>query len=216
MGDLTDTEGLIIDIRSNSGGNASFLRLVSYFTPKPQFAFALLSRAFLEKLGKAPEYMPPESIEKLPRVSGAYTTAAILDGMKSNGGGAAFYTEDLGPGAYRGKIAVLINEQTGSAAEAFAEVLKRLSNAVLVGRRTSGAVLGSEHFDLPGGWSLSVPTHAGWTPDALWRDKLVMPDMEVALTRRNLCDGFDADMAKALDSLGAGNANRTYRYARAR
>jgi carboxyl-terminal processing protease len=202
MEDLRDTEGLIIDVRNNSGGNASFLRLVSYFTPQAQFAFALLSRTFLEKVGKAPEYMPPESIEKLPRVSGAYTTAAILNGMKSHGGGAAFYTENLGPNAYRGKIAVLINAETGSAAEVFAKVMESLPNAVSVGRRTEGAVLGSEQFDLPGGWSLSVPTHAGWTPDGhLWRDKPLMPAIEVPLTRRDLCDGFDADMAKALGLL---------------
>lgn len=204
MEDLLNTEGLIIDVRNNVGGSAAFLRLVSYFTSKPQFAFALLSRPFLEKLGKAPEYMPPESVEKLPRVSGAYTTTAILDGMKSNGGGAAFYTEGLGAKSYRGKITVLINEQTGSAAEAFAEVMKSVPGTLLVGRKTSGAVLGAEPFALAGGWSLTVPTHAGWTPDGhLWRDKPVMPSIDVPLSRRDLCAAFDADMAKALDLLGS-------------
>jgi carboxyl-terminal processing protease len=203
MDDLVDAKGLIIDVRNNTGGSATFLRLVSYFTPKPQFAFALLSRQFLQKLGKAPEYMPPETIEKLPRITGAYTTRAILDGMKNDGGGAAFYTEALGLRPYGGQIVLLINEQTGSAAEAFAEVMKTIPNTVLVGRTTSGAVLGGESFDLAGGWSLTVPTHAAWTPDGrLWVDKPVPPGVQVPLNRRNLCAGFDADMAKALDLLG--------------
>jgi len=51
MTELADTSALIIDVRNNSGGNASYIRLASYLTAKPHFVLALLSRPlFLQPL----------------------------------------------------------------------------------------------------------------------------------------------------------------------
>src|ERR1700720_1446776 len=138
---LKGTSGLIIDLRDESGGNLSFLRLVSYLIPGPRMTVALLSRPFLERLGGAPEQV---DLSKVPRVSGAYTTAAIIEAMKKNNGGAAFYTEDMGDRLYRGRVVVLINSGTGSASEGFAAVMRGQKSVTLVGHTTLGALLGSE------------------------------------------------------------------------
>jgi carboxyl-terminal processing protease len=202
MDELKETDGLIIDVRNNPGGNLSALRLVSYFTPTPRFAVALLSRTFLQHFGNAPDQMDPETIAKLPRITGAYSTPAIIDAMKRNGGGAAFYTEDVTP-QYRGKIILLINEKTASAAEGFAGIMRGYPNTTLVGRTTMGAMVGAEDFTMPGGWILRFPTHASWRADGrYWRDEPVVPDVQVPLTRQDLCNSWDGDLAKALDLLG--------------
>ena len=52
MEELGRTQGLVIDIRTNSGGNISAMRLASYFTEYSGPAFALLSRPYLQKLGR--------------------------------------------------------------------------------------------------------------------------------------------------------------------
>jgi carboxyl-terminal processing protease len=202
MAALKGTYGLIIDLRDESGGNLSSLRLVSYLIPGPRMTVALLSRPFLERLGGAPEQV---DLSKVPRVSGAYTTAAIIEAMKKNNGGAAFYTEDVGDRLYRGRVVVLINAGTGSASEGFAAMVKGQKSVTLVGHTTLGALLGGERFDLPGGWVLTVPTHASWGPDGKrYIDQAVTPDVEVTWTKQDLCEGRDPDMAKALDLLGNG------------
>ncbi|HYJ89504.1 MAG TPA: hypothetical protein VEW46_25810 [Pyrinomonadaceae bacterium] len=74
----------------------------------------IVTSAFLEKVGSAPDRL---DLNKVPRVSGIYTTRGIIDAMKNNGGAAAFYTEDVGTRRYRGKVILLINKETGSASE---------------------------------------------------------------------------------------------------
>lgn len=202
MAALRGTSGLIIDLRDDSGGNLSSLRLVSYLIPGPRMMVALLSRPFLERMGGAPALV---DVSKVPHVSGAYATAAIIEAMKRNNGGAAFYTEDVGDRLYRGRVVSLINSGTGSAAEGFAALMKNQNAVTLVGHKTAGALLGAERFDLPGGWVLTLPTHASWGPDGQrYVDHAVTPDVELTWTRQDLCEGRNPDISKALDLLGSG------------
>ena len=136
---VKDTYGLIIDLRDASGGNISCIRLGSYFFPisseGPQMAVTLASRAYLEKVGSAPDQL---DLNKVPRVSGIYTTSGIIEAIKNNGGAAAFYTEDMGTRRYRGKVILLINKETGSASEGFAWMLKGRNSVTLVGEPRRG------------------------------------------------------------------------------
>jgi C-terminal processing protease CtpA/Prc len=205
MATLSTSEGLIIDVRGNEGGNLSFLRLTSFLTPGPELALVLLSRPFLERYGRTPDHLEPAALAALPRAGVAYTTAAVIAAFKDNGGGAAFFTEDLGSRTYRGPVIVLTDARTASAAEGFVWSLKSRPNVTVVGRPTAGAVVGSETILLPGGWKLTLPTHAGWGPDGrIFRDQKLVPDVAVPLTRRDLCANFDSDLARALNILAAG------------
>jgi len=60
---VKDTYGLIIDLRDASGGNISCIRLASYFSQGPEMAVTLASRAFLEKVGSAPDQL---DLKKVP------------------------------------------------------------------------------------------------------------------------------------------------------
>lgn len=201
MTDLKDTVALIVDLRRNEGGNLSYLRLTSYLIGGPSFALALLTRQFLNRFDRAPEILPDETLRHLPVECAAYTTRAILDALKRNQGGAAFYTEDVGS-VYQHEVMVLISPSTASAAEGFVWSLRDRPRTTLVGRPTAGAVAGSESFDLPGGWKLFVPTHAAWGPDRkLYRDMKFSPGIPVAASRANLCAGVDAELNAALRAL---------------
>lgn len=200
MAELAGTQALIIDVRENSGGNVSALRLGSYFGRGAEPAFVLLSRQYLEGLGRP---LRPSDIAAAPAVRGAYTDSAVFDAVTTNRGGAAFWTDDV-PRRYEGAVFVLIGEETASAAEGFAWYMRRHTNAVLVGRPTAGALLSSETFPLDGGWSVTIPVHGVWGADGEdYGDRSVPPHHEVALTREALCAGQDADLARAI-SLATG------------
>ncbi len=202
MAQLSRTDGLIIDVRENSGGNLSYLRLVSYLAAQPSLAVALLSRPFLERWGRAPSQLDSPTLSALPRVTGAYRTRDVVGAFRQNGGGAAFYLEDLGARRFRGPVAILTSRRTGSAAEGFVGTMKGRPQVTVVGQPTAGALIGAETFVLPFGWRLTLPTHAGYGPDGrLYHDTAIEPDVTVALTRRDLCAGRDAELAKALELL---------------
>jgi carboxyl-terminal processing protease len=199
MAALADTQGLVIDIRDNSGGNMSVLRLGSYFSEGVQPAVVLLSRPYLAALGR-----PATKADVLaaPRVDRAYTTAAVIKTLQDNRGGAAFYSEDLGPKAYRKPVVVLIGPDSGSAADGFAWYMRTMTKARLVGAPTAGVLLSSEPFPLSGGWVLTVPTAGIWKADGEnVGDKAVAPHEAVTWTREDLCRGRDPDLARALELL---------------
>lgn len=197
MNDLGNAKALIIDARDNGGGNLSFVRLTSYFSSGEHLVVALVMRDYLESIGQKPQQIDPT---KLPRIDRAYTNELIFDALRTNKGAAAFYSEDLGDKKYKGKVVVLINEESESAAEGFAWHAKLRTNATLIGRRTPGLLLGAEYYTLPGGWYLGVPTQSGWGPDGKpVIDEPVSPHIETKWTIRDVCTGSDPDLAKALE-----------------
>jgi carboxyl-terminal processing protease len=200
MSELKDTDALIIDVRDNSGGNLSATRLASYFmSGPPRIEVALFSRPYLEMLGHA---VTAADVAAAPKVTGAYTTDAIRVAVADHHGGAVFMTEDMGERRYTKPVVVLIGRNTGSAAEGFAWVMRDFTKATLVGRKTAGALLSGETFDLPYGWKITVPVQGLWGPDGTdYRDRAVSPKVTVAWTRRDLCSDRDPDIAKAIKLL---------------
>jgi len=198
MDTLGATDGLIIDIRNNSGGNASALRLLAYFTD-PGPGIALLSRPFLETLDGPVE---AEDLTDILRVSRAYTTEAIFEAVGEGDGAVMLMIEDLGEKRYRKPVVVLIGPETGSAAEGFAWGAREQTDAVLIGRETAGALLSSQSFDLPDGWRVTIPVHGNWGPDGRdFGDRKVPPHIATTLTRDAVCRGDDLDLSQATRTL---------------
>lgn len=202
MADMANTRGLIIDVRRNSGGNASALRLASYFTQGGErSSFALFAQPWLKVLGRP---VTAEDVLKGPKVVGAYTTEAIMKAVGDNKGAAVFYLEDLGAKRYAGPVVVLIGEDTGSAAEGFAWAMRAETSARLVGRKTAAALLSGDTVELIGGWKLTLPVQGIWGPDGRdYADKAVPPHELVPLTRADLCAGRDRDLERAMAVLEA-------------
>lgn len=199
MEELAETQGLVIDVRRNTGGNLSALRLVSYFTGESRPAVALLSRPYLAALGRR---VSGADIAALSPTRGAYTNAAVFRSLEQGKGAAAYHTEDLGPKRYRGKVVVVTGEETASAGEGFALMMRDLARAPIVGRRTAGALLSSDRFGLSGGWRLTVPVSGVWAADGRdYGDVATSPDILVPRTAADLCRPGDPDLARAREVL---------------
>lgn len=202
MAELKDTDALMIDVRENSGGNLSSMRLASYFSGPPQIVVALFARPYLEKLGHP---VTAADVEHAPKVIGAYTDARIFQAIAGNGGGASFVTQDLRSREYTKPVIVLTDSHTGSAGEGFAWMMKGMTHATLVGEKTAGVLLSGKEFDLPGGWKIVVPVDGLWSRDGVdFRDRPVSPNITVRWTRADMCSGRDPDIEKALSLLGGG------------
>lgn len=111
---------------------------------------------------------------------------------------------------YAGRVVILTEGATGSAAEIFAHVLQHHRRATVIGRPTAGAVIYSRSYRLPGGGRLQVPVvdYVG-LDGARLEGRGVTPDRVVpAATVAERRAGFDPDLALALDVLRDGAGRR--------
>jgi carboxyl-terminal processing protease len=193
---LGDTSGLVIDLRSNQGGNASALRLASYFTGEAGPAMILLGREYLQRLGRTPT---PADARAAPRADRTYTTAQVGEALQANGGAIAIWTEDLGAERYDKPVVLLIGPETASAAEGFAWVMKLRTSARLIGRRSQAALLSADRLEFAPGWKVRVPTAGVWAPDGQdYGDRAIEPHVAVAVDAAALCEGRDPALEQAL------------------
>lgn len=100
---------------------------------------------------------------------------------------------------YAGRVAVLVDGATGSAAEIFSAVLQEHGRATIVGRKTAGAVLASWFHGLPGGGQLQLSHEDYYTPKGrrLEGDG-VNPDITVTRTAADVRAARDPDLETAL------------------
>lgn len=202
MAELGSTQGIVIDVRANTGGNVSALRLVEYFAEQEGPAVALLSRPFLERLGRP---ITPADIAKAPQVSGRYTGEEVFEALQKHDGVAVFRLQDLGERRYRGPVVVLMGPVTSSAAEGFAMAMRRMTRATLLGEPSAGYILSGETTEIAPGWSLTVPTAGVWNGDGEdVGDVPVTPHETVAQTRADLCAGRDPAAQRAVAILTGG------------
>jgi carboxyl-terminal processing protease len=196
MGELSEMNAIIIDVRNNSGGNVSSLRLSSYFHGgRAEPAVVLLSRPYLQALGRP---LTVADLAAAPRVDHAYTTASVFEAMAAHNGGAAFWI-DTNDRQFTGPVFVLIGPETGSAAEGFAWYMRERTRARLIGEETAGELLSSERFDIGDGWSVTLPVHGLWGPDGTdYGDRAVPPHEEIKRSRADLCAGRDPVLDAAL------------------
>lgn len=105
----------------------------------------------------------------------------------------------LGSAEYRGRVVVLVDGGTGSAAEIFAAVLQDHGRATIVGRRTAGAVLASRFHALPGGGELQLSREDYVAPKGRRLEGVgVEPDVIVPRLLADVRAGRDADLEAAL------------------
>jgi carboxyl-terminal processing protease len=110
--------------------------------------------------------------------------------------------EGSGTGAYRGKVAVLVDDLSGSASEVFANVLQENGRAIVLGRTSYGGVLNSTTEQLPTGGTLQYPHSDMRTPKGRRIEGAgVVPDIAVELRRADLLAGKDTVIEKAIEVL---------------
>ncbi|MCS7173624.1 MAG: S41 family peptidase [Armatimonadetes bacterium] len=95
-------------------------------------------------------------------------------------------------------LVVLVDEDTASAAELLSAAIQEHGRGLLVGTRTSGAVLISITVPLPGGAGVTVAIARLYTPRGVVLEKNgLQPDVAVDLTLEDLDRGVDAQLVRA-------------------
>jgi tricorn protease len=105
---------------------------------------------------------------------------------------------------HHGPVVVLINEDTGSNGEFFAEAIKRRGLAKVVGMRTWGGSIGIEpHLDLVDGATTTPPQFGMYSLDGSWPIEGwgVEPDVVVMNLPKDVVDGKDAQLDYAIEYL---------------
>jgi carboxyl-terminal processing protease len=113
--------------------------------------------------------------------------------------------------AYAGRVAILINESSGSGSEMFAEVMQETGRAVVVGRQSCGCLLGiSEFKKLKGGGELAVSELGYMSPRGRRVEGTgVIPDEPVLITLSDLQSNRDSILLEAETALRSAKASTT-------
>lgn len=123
--------------------------------------------------------------------------------ISRSGGRSVKHSWQFGSARYAGKVVILIDGPTGSAAEIFSAVLQDHGRATLVGRRTAGAVLASWFHRLPDGGELQLSLEDYLAPKGRRIEgQGVEPDVTVPRTLADIRTGRDRDLETALQILG--------------
>ncbi len=190
---------LIVDIRGNVGGGLGSLRLMSYLCPdKLEIGYSLTRR----RLRNGYQKEKLIRIERIPARRHELLMMAIRFGLIHRDRSMVLVTEGLGAQPFHGRIVILVNEYTHSAAEMVASFAKENHLATFVGTRTAGEVLGGANFKLRNGYRLRMPV-AGWYT---WQGdciegKGVEPDIVVENSPPSLAAGIDVQLEKATEVL---------------
>lgn len=184
---------LIIDLRGNIGGSLGLARLASYLCPG-KIAMGHSLTPSRSRRGYDPK--------KLPRVPMPRTSMELvltLANFAFRAKSVFLLTQGLGPQPFHGKIGVLVNEWTNSAAEMVASFAAENHLATIIGTKTAGNVLRAANFPVGGGYWLRLPIFGWYTPaGASLEDKGVAPDVEVEIDPYLLNAGTDQQMECAL------------------
>jgi carboxyl-terminal processing protease len=174
--DLTTINGIILDVRYNSGGNSSYAyNIASFLTDR------LLMASKWKSLSYVPVYRswgrPTEWLESNP---------AIIDPSTGK--------------RYTGSLVVLTGPGTFSAAEDFLVPLKYSKRALLVGEKTAGSTGNPIIVTLPGGGIFRVVSKRDIFPDGTELVGIgIIPDVEVKVTQQDIIGESDPVFNKAID-----------------
>ncbi len=142
------------------------------------------------------EYLMPGATSFVKFSEGSITTPGLFT-----------FTDELKVGkdnseAYRGRVAILINEVTQSQAEYTTMALRRAPGAFVIGSTTAGADGNVSQFYLPGGISTMISGIGVYYPDGKDTQRVgIIPDIIVKPTIKGIREGRDEVLERALDEI---------------
>jgi C-terminal processing protease CtpA/Prc len=193
-----DCDRLIIDLRGNIGGSLGFARLASYLCPgKIPIGHSLTPNRL--KRGYTRDALPRVP---MPRSKAEFFWALARFAVRDKS--VMLLTQGLGPQPFHGRVVILVNEWTNSAAEMLAGFASENRLATVVGTKTAGNVLGAVNQKVGAGYWLRVPVFGWYTSQGKCLEGAgVRPDREIDIGGDPVTAASDPQMQLAADVLGS-------------
>jgi carboxyl-terminal processing protease len=198
---LGAVESLIIDLRGNTGGGLAALRVMSLLTPdRIPVGFALDRRRVTanlesEKQGFRRFSRIPSSTKMLWLLAVQFAPAMMTKKP------IVLQSEGLGNRPFHGRIVLLVDRHTASAAEMIVAFARENKLATIVGERTAGRLLSATSVKVGNGFRLALPTGAYYT----WNGSIlegtpIEPDELIEFDWRQMRLGRDIQLERAVGS----------------
>lgn len=111
-----------------------------------------------------------------------------------------------GTNSYKGKIIILIDENTQSHAEYCTMYYRAIPNSLVIGTNSAGADGNVSHLNLPGGIQTMFSGLGVYYPDGTETQRVgIIPDLYVWPTVKGICEGRDEILEKAIEVIKMNN-----------
>ena len=199
---LGNIKGLIIDLRGNTGGGVGALRVMSWLTPvklpvgySPGKKWA--GRDLKKEQGAFKRFdRIPSSKNSLWLLALWYLPTILTESP------VVLQTEGLGPQPYHGRIVLLVDRHTASAAEMITIFAKENKLATIVGERTAGRLLSATSVKVGHDYRLALPTGAYYTwQGTMLEGSPIEPDIVADFDWVGRRKGIDGQLECALRAL---------------
>lgn len=105
---------------------------------------------------------------------------------------------------YKGKVIIIVNEQTQSSAEYHSMAFRTAPKATVIGSTTAGADGNVSQFTLPGGISTMISGIGVYYPNGKETQRIgIVPDIEVKSSIKGIREGKDELLEKAIEIINA-------------
>lgn len=184
---------LIVDLRGNTGGGIGGLRLMSHLCADKRGVGYSVSASRMRK-GYDKERLP--RFDRIP--SSKLGVLPLIVRFALAGRSVAVFSEGLGAQTHHGRVVMLINEHSASAAEMVAAFASEYRLATLVGVKTAGRLVATSAFKVGFGYRVVLPVAAYFT----WHGtnlegQGVPPVIEEPLCPKALWNGEDNQLKRA-------------------
>jgi C-terminal processing protease CtpA/Prc len=201
---------LIIDLRGNTGGGIGALRVMSLLTPgRIPVGFALDRRRVTPNMDSEKQrfrrfHTIPVSKKALWLLALQFAPAMLAKTP------IVLETEGLGRKEFHGKVTLLVDRHTASAAEMIVAFARENNLARIVGEKTAGKLLSATSVKVGQGFRLALPTGAYYT----WRGSVlegtpIEPDELVEFDWQTARGNKDRQLEYAIESVSAGQSHRS-------
>ena len=161
--ELGNVKSLVVDLRGNTGGGAGALRLMSLLTPDRIPVGFSPNKKWAERDLESEKTRFPR-LNHIPESKGGLWLlgAKFLPSLISKSP-VLLETEGLGAKPFHGRIVLLVDRHTASAAEMVTIFAKENKLATVMGEKTAGRLLSATSVKVGHGFRLALPTGAYYT-----------------------------------------------------
>jgi C-terminal processing protease CtpA/Prc len=200
--ELGKIDSLIIDLRGNTGGGIGALRVMSLLTPRRiPVGFAIPKSRVTPNLDSEKQQFLrfgsiPTSKKGLWLLALQFAPAMLAKRP------IVLQTEGLGGKAFHGRVSLLVDRHTASAAEMIVAFARENNLVRIVGEKTAGRLLSATSVKVGQGFRLALPTGAYYT----WQGTVlegtpIEPDEPIGFDWQQRRAGIDSQLECAIDSL---------------